>query len=164
MFLCRGGVAEQLNNQWKKQQICFLRKALVFSCQVEEWLCITWPHFLCSLCEYIKSQFIFFLCVSKVFLPLSFFVSLSFMFLVSDSSSSSSLSRTESPLHLFVSSHLHSHPKPDTFVWPPAAHSVSDPGPRQEPSLCKHGLWFFPFLLDLLHLPDVLFSDNLPNC
>lgn len=56
---------------------------------------------------------------------------------VSDSSSSSSLSRTESPLHLFVSSHLHSHPKPDTFVWPPAAHSVSDPGPRQEPSLCS---------------------------
>ncbi|XP_060026364.1 tetratricopeptide repeat protein 7B isoform X6 [Lagenorhynchus albirostris] len=56
---------------------------------------------------------------------------------VSDSSSSSSLSRTESPLHLFVSSHLHSHPKPDTFVWPPAAHSVSDPGPRQEPSLCN---------------------------
>ncbi|KAG8514277.1 Tetratricopeptide repeat protein 7B, partial [Galemys pyrenaicus] len=57
---------------------------------------------------------------------------------VSDSSSSSSsLSRTESPLHLFVSSHLHSHPKPDTFVWPPAAHSFSDPGPRQEPSLCS---------------------------
>ncbi|KAM8780423.1 tetratricopeptide repeat protein 7B isoform 1-T1 [Rhynchonycteris naso] len=57
---------------------------------------------------------------------------------VSDSSSSSSsLSRTESPLHLFVSSHLHSHPKPDTFVWPPAARSFSDPGPRQEPSLCN---------------------------
>ncbi|XP_043328708.1 tetratricopeptide repeat protein 7B isoform X2 [Cervus canadensis] len=56
---------------------------------------------------------------------------------VSDSSSSSSLSRTESPLHLFVSSHLHSHPKPDTFVWPPAARSVSDPGPRQEASLCS---------------------------
>ncbi|XP_023484039.1 tetratricopeptide repeat protein 7B isoform X4 [Equus asinus] len=57
---------------------------------------------------------------------------------VSDSSSSSSsLSRTESPLHLFVSSHLHSHPKPDTFVWPPAAHSFSDPGPRREPSLCN---------------------------
>ncbi|XP_065797271.1 tetratricopeptide repeat protein 7B isoform X1 [Muntiacus reevesi] len=56
---------------------------------------------------------------------------------VSDSSSSSSLSRTESPLHLFVSSHLHSHPKPDTFVWPPAARSVSDPGPRQEASLCN---------------------------
>ncbi|XP_058148453.1 tetratricopeptide repeat protein 7B isoform X3 [Dasypus novemcinctus] len=57
---------------------------------------------------------------------------------VSDSSSSSSsLSRTESPLHLFVSSHLHSHPKPDTFVWPPAAHSFSDPGPRQELSLCN---------------------------
>ncbi|XP_023484034.1 tetratricopeptide repeat protein 7B isoform X1 [Equus asinus] len=57
---------------------------------------------------------------------------------VSDSSSSSSsLSRTESPLHLFVSSHLHSHPKPDTFVWPPAAHSFSDPGPRREPSLCS---------------------------
>nr|XP_020141184.1 tetratricopeptide repeat protein 7B isoform X2 [Microcebus murinus] len=59
---------------------------------------------------------------------------------VSDSSSSSSsLSRTESPLHLFVSSHLHSHPKPDTFVWPPAAHSFSDTGPhhRPEPSLCS---------------------------
>ncbi|XP_062945019.1 tetratricopeptide repeat protein 7B isoform X2 [Cynocephalus volans] len=57
---------------------------------------------------------------------------------VSDSSSSSSsLSRTESPLHLFASSHLHSHPKPDTFVWPPAAHSFSDPGPRREPSLCS---------------------------
>nr|XP_020021657.1 tetratricopeptide repeat protein 7B-like [Castor canadensis] len=55
----------------------------------------------------------------------------------SSSSSSSSLSRTESPLHLFVSSHLHSHPKPDTFVWPPAAHSVSDAGPRREPSLCS---------------------------
>ncbi|XP_019317563.1 tetratricopeptide repeat protein 7B isoform X1 [Panthera pardus] len=57
---------------------------------------------------------------------------------VSDSSSSSSsLSRTESPLHLFVSPHLHSPPKPDTFVWPPAAHSFNDPGPRQEPSLCN---------------------------
>ncbi|XP_033047502.1 tetratricopeptide repeat protein 7B isoform X4 [Trachypithecus francoisi] len=57
---------------------------------------------------------------------------------VSDSSSSSSpLSRTESPLHLFVSSHLHSHPKPDTFVWSPAAHSFSDAGPRREPSLCN---------------------------
>ncbi|XP_070271039.1 tetratricopeptide repeat protein 7B isoform X2 [Myotis yumanensis] len=56
---------------------------------------------------------------------------------VSDSSSSSSsLSRTESPLHLFVSSHLHSHPKPDTFVWPSAAHSFHGPGPRQEPSRC----------------------------
>ncbi|XP_035583809.1 tetratricopeptide repeat protein 7B isoform X5 [Callorhinus ursinus] len=55
---------------------------------------------------------------------------------VSDSSSSS-LSRTESPLHLFVSPHLHSHPKPDIFVWPPAAHSFNDPGPRQEPSLCN---------------------------
>ncbi|XP_054985781.1 tetratricopeptide repeat protein 7B isoform X6 [Sorex araneus] len=53
---------------------------------------------------------------------------------VSDSSSSSSsLSRTESPLHLFVSSHLHS----QTFVWPPAAHSFSDPGPRRQPSLCN---------------------------
>ncbi|XP_013372692.1 PREDICTED: tetratricopeptide repeat protein 7B isoform X1 [Chinchilla lanigera] len=59
---------------------------------------------------------------------------------VSDSStSSSSLSRTESPLHLFVSSHLHSHPKPDTFVWPHASHSFSDSGPRRrwEPSLCN---------------------------
>ncbi|XP_013372693.1 PREDICTED: tetratricopeptide repeat protein 7B isoform X2 [Chinchilla lanigera] len=59
---------------------------------------------------------------------------------VSDSStSSSSLSRTESPLHLFVSSHLHSHPKPDTFVWPHASHSFSDSGPRRrwEPSLCS---------------------------
>ncbi|XP_029340436.1 tetratricopeptide repeat protein 7B isoform X2 [Mus caroli] len=56
---------------------------------------------------------------------------------VSDSSSSSSLSRTESPLHLFVSSPLHSHPKPDIFVWPPAAHSFSDPGPHQEPSFCS---------------------------
>ncbi|XP_064427549.1 tetratricopeptide repeat protein 7B isoform X4 [Mirounga angustirostris] len=57
---------------------------------------------------------------------------------VSDSSSSSSsLSRTESPLHLFVSPHLRSHPKPDIFVWPPAAHSFNDPGPRQEPSLCN---------------------------
>ncbi|XP_062037817.1 tetratricopeptide repeat protein 7B isoform X1 [Lepus europaeus] len=57
---------------------------------------------------------------------------------VSDSSSSSSsLSRTESSLHLFVSSHLHSHPKPDTFVWSPAAHAVSDSGPRREPSLCS---------------------------
>ncbi|KAM5273008.1 tetratricopeptide repeat protein 7B isoform 1-T1 [Ctenodactylus gundi] len=59
---------------------------------------------------------------------------------VSDSSSSSSsLSRTESPLHLFVSSHLHSHPKPDTFVWPSAAQSFSDSGPRRrrEPSLCN---------------------------
>lgn len=88
---------------------------------------------------------LFFFCVSKVFfLLLSFFFS--FIFLVSDSSSSScSLSRTESPLHLFVSSHLHPHPKPDTFVWPPAARSFSDPGPRQEPSLCKHGLWLFCF-------------------
>uniref|UniRef100_A0A7N5JQ54 Tetratricopeptide repeat protein 7B n=1 Tax=Ailuropoda melanoleuca TaxID=9646 RepID=A0A7N5JQ54_AILME len=56
---------------------------------------------------------------------------------VSDSSSSSSLSRTESPLHLFVSPHLRSHPKPDIFVWPPAAHSFNDPSPRQEPSLCS---------------------------
>ncbi|XP_023575422.1 tetratricopeptide repeat protein 7B isoform X1 [Octodon degus] len=59
---------------------------------------------------------------------------------VSDSStSSSSLSRTESPLHLFVSPHLHSHPKPDTFVWPPASHSFRDSGPRRrwEPSLCN---------------------------
>ncbi|XP_059746956.1 tetratricopeptide repeat protein 7B isoform X4 [Bos taurus] len=56
---------------------------------------------------------------------------------VSDSSSSSSLPRTESPLHLFLSPHLPSHPKPETFVWPPAARSVSDPGPRQEPSLCN---------------------------
>nr|XP_038968449.1 tetratricopeptide repeat protein 7B isoform X3 [Rattus norvegicus] len=56
---------------------------------------------------------------------------------VSDSSSSSSISRTESPLHLFVSSPLHSHPKPDIFVWPPAAHSLSDPGPHREPSLCN---------------------------
>uniref|UniRef100_A0A8D2IBG5 Tetratricopeptide repeat domain 7B n=1 Tax=Urocitellus parryii TaxID=9999 RepID=A0A8D2IBG5_UROPR len=53
------------------------------------------------------------------------------------SSSSSSPSRTESPLHLFVSSRLHSHPKPDTFVWPPAPHSFSDSGPRREPSLCS---------------------------
>uniref|UniRef100_A0A8C0LTP5 Tetratricopeptide repeat domain 7B n=1 Tax=Canis lupus familiaris TaxID=9615 RepID=A0A8C0LTP5_CANLF len=53
------------------------------------------------------------------------------------SSSSSSLSRTESPLHLFMSPHLRSHPKLDTFVWPPAAHSFRDPGPRQEPSLCS---------------------------
>ncbi|XP_053457930.1 tetratricopeptide repeat protein 7B isoform X2 [Nycticebus coucang] len=55
-------------------------------------------------------------------------------------SSSSSLSRTESPLHLFVSSHLHSHPKPETFVWPPGAHSFRDTGPRGhhwEPSLCS---------------------------
>ncbi|XP_075803345.1 tetratricopeptide repeat protein 7B isoform X4 [Microtus pennsylvanicus] len=56
---------------------------------------------------------------------------------VSDSSSSSSLSRTESPLHLFVSSPLHSHPKPDIFVWLPAAHSFSDPGPHREPSPCS---------------------------
>ncbi|XP_043841455.1 LOW QUALITY PROTEIN: tetratricopeptide repeat protein 7B [Dromiciops gliroides] len=58
---------------------------------------------------------------------------------VSDSStSSSSLSRTESPLHLFVSTHLpHSHPKPDTFVWPRAAYSVSDPAPHRKPSLCN---------------------------
>ncbi|XP_075803355.1 tetratricopeptide repeat protein 7B isoform X12 [Microtus pennsylvanicus] len=56
---------------------------------------------------------------------------------VSDSSSSSSLSRTESPLHLFVSSPLHSHPKPDIFVWLPAAHSFSDPGPHREPSPCN---------------------------
>ncbi|XP_040083403.1 tetratricopeptide repeat protein 7B isoform X2 [Oryx dammah] len=56
---------------------------------------------------------------------------------VSDSSSSS-LPRTESPLHPFLSPHLPSHPKPETFVWPPAARSVSDPGPRQEPSLWKH--------------------------
>ncbi|KAM7239206.1 hypothetical protein CapIbe_008701 [Capra ibex] len=58
---------------------------------------------------------------------------------VSDSSSSSSLPRTESPLHLFLSPHLPSHPKTETFVWPPAARSVSDPGPRQEPTLWKHG-------------------------
>ncbi|XP_060244023.1 tetratricopeptide repeat protein 7B isoform X2 [Meriones unguiculatus] len=56
---------------------------------------------------------------------------------VSDSSSSSSLSRTESPLHLSVSPPLHPHPKPDIFVWPPAAHSFSDPGPHLEPSLCN---------------------------
>ncbi|XP_057638125.1 tetratricopeptide repeat protein 7B isoform X8 [Chionomys nivalis] len=56
---------------------------------------------------------------------------------VSDSSSSSSLSRTKSPLHLFVSSPLHSHPKPDIFVWLPAAHSFSDPGPHREPSPCN---------------------------
>lgn len=37
LFLFRGVVAEQLNNQWgKKQQICFLRKTLVFYCPVEE--------------------------------------------------------------------------------------------------------------------------------
>lgn len=36
LFLFHGVVAEQLNNQWKKQQICFLRKALVFYCPVEE--------------------------------------------------------------------------------------------------------------------------------
>ncbi|XP_062945020.1 tetratricopeptide repeat protein 7B isoform X3 [Cynocephalus volans] len=83
---------------------------------------------------------------------------------VSDSSSSSSsLSRTESPLHLFASSHLHSHPKPDTFVWPPAAHSFSDPGPRREPSLCNspevyfHG---FPSLFSVssLHATSVAAS------
>uniref|UniRef100_A0A7N4PUD1 Tetratricopeptide repeat protein 7B n=1 Tax=Sarcophilus harrisii TaxID=9305 RepID=A0A7N4PUD1_SARHA len=58
---------------------------------------------------------------------------------VSDSSSSSSsLSRTESPLHLFVSTHLpHYHPKPDTFVRPRAAYSVSDPAPHRKPSLCN---------------------------
>ncbi|XP_074091608.1 tetratricopeptide repeat protein 7B isoform X2 [Macrotis lagotis] len=56
----------------------------------------------------------------------------------SSSSSSSSLSRTESPLHLFVSTHLpHSHPKPDTFVRSRAAYSVSDPAPHRKPSLCN---------------------------
>lgn len=105
----------------------------------------------------------FFLCVSKGFFFFCFhsFFFL-FHFLVSDSSSSSSLSRTESPLHLFVSSPLHSHPKPDIFVWPPAAHSFSDPGPRHEPSFCKHGFSFSSDSLPL-HLPVVLFSDNLPT-
>lgn len=67
--------------------------------------------------------------------PLSFSL---FRFLASDTSSSS-LSRTESPLQLFVSSHLpHPHPKPDTFVWPHAASPYCDqvPEPRT-PSHCK---------------------------
>ncbi|KAK2504476.1 hypothetical protein MC885_001208 [Smutsia gigantea] len=75
---------------------------------------------------------------------------------VSDSSSSSSsLSRTESPLHLFVSSHLHSHPKPDTFVWPPAAHSFSDPG--NSPEVYFHG---FPSLFSVssIHATSVAAS------
>ncbi|XP_055292402.1 tetratricopeptide repeat protein 7B isoform X2 [Moschus berezovskii] len=53
------------------------------------------------------------------------------------SDSSSSLPRTGSSLHLSVSPCLPSHPKPETFAWPPAARSASDPGPRQEPSLCS---------------------------
>lgn len=100
--------------------------------------------FFAAYVSILKASLFFFLCVSKVFLPLFFFFS--FTLLVSDSSSSSSLPRTESPLHLFLSPHLPSHPKPETFVWPPAARSVSDPGPRQEPSLCKHGLCSFFFL------------------
>lgn len=111
----------------------------------------------------------------KVFFAFILFFCLS-LFLVSDSSSSSSsssLSRTESPLHLFVSSHLHSHPKPDTFVWPPAAHSVSDAGPRREPSLCKHGFSFlvrpasiclmFYFLIIFRPVSWIRNSINLPE-
>lgn len=65
--------------------------------------------------------------------PLSFSF---FHFLASDTSSSS-LSRTESPLQVFVSSHL-PHPKSDTFVWPHAASPCCDqvPEPRS-PSHCK---------------------------
>lgn len=59
-----------------------------------------------------------------------------FRFLASDTSSSS-LSRTESPLQLFVSSHL-PHPKPDTFVWPHAASPYCDQVPEPcTPPHCK---------------------------
>ncbi|XP_058685735.1 tetratricopeptide repeat protein 7B isoform X2 [Poecile atricapillus] len=53
--------------------------------------------------------------------------------------SSSSLSRTESPLQLFVSSHLpHPHPKPDTFVWPHAASPYCDQVPEPcSPTRCS---------------------------
>nr|XP_060612765.1 tetratricopeptide repeat protein 7B isoform X6 [Anolis sagrei ordinatus] len=58
----------------------------------------------------------------------------------SDSSTSSSLSRTESPLHLFMSSQSPHppHPKTDTFVWPYATNPNCDhvPGPY-EPSPCN---------------------------
>ncbi|XP_053553538.1 tetratricopeptide repeat protein 7B isoform X1 [Bombina bombina] len=51
-------------------------------------------------------------------------------------SDSSSLSRPESPLHLFVSSHLpHSPPKPDQIIKAPANPELS-PGP-QDPPLCS---------------------------
>lgn len=61
-----------------------------------------------------------------------------FRFLASDTSSSS-LSRTESPLQLFVSSHLpHPHPKPDIFVWPHAASPYCDQVPEPcSPAHCK---------------------------
>ena len=67
--------------------------------------------------------------------PLSFSF---FHFLASDTSSSS-LSRTESPLQVFVSSHLpHPHPKSDTFVWPHAASPYCDQVPEPcSPSRCK---------------------------
>lgn len=67
--------------------------------------------------------------------PLSFSL---FRFLASDTSSSS-LSRTESPLQLFVSSHLpHPHPKPDIFVWPHAASPYCDQVPEPcSPTHCK---------------------------
>lgn len=65
--------------------------------------------------------------------PLSFSF---FHFLASDTSSSS-LSRTESPLQVFVSSHL-PHPKSDTFVWPHAASPCCDQVPEPcSPSHCK---------------------------
>lgn len=105
---------------------------------------VTVLHDLIFFAAYVSilKASLFFLCVSKVFF--CFILFFLFHFLVSDSSSSSSLSRTESPLHLSVSPPLHPHPKPDIFVWPPAAHSFSDPGPYLEPSLCKHGFFLSP--------------------
>lgn len=144
LFLFCGVVAEQLNNQWgKKTTNLFSSKSTCMLLSSTGMIVCYMTSFSLQLMWVYEKLVYFFLCVSKAFFAFILFF-FSFTFLVSDSSSSSSpLSRTESPLHLFVSPHLHSPPKPDTFVWPPAAHSFNDPGPRQEPSLCKHALWFF---------------------
>lgn len=83
--------------------------------------------------ESIKPCWIFFLSCPHPYIPLPFSL---FRFLASDTSSSS-LSRTESPLQLFVSSHL-PHPKPDIFVWPHPASPYCDQVPEPcSPTRCK---------------------------
>ncbi|XP_038035964.1 tetratricopeptide repeat protein 7B isoform X5 [Anas acuta] len=77
--------------------------------------------------------------------------------------SSSSLSRTESPLQVFVSSHL-PHPKSDTFVWPHAASPYCDQVPEPcSPSRCNpsdayfHG-FYSPFSVCSVHATSIAAS------
>ncbi|XP_056349152.1 tetratricopeptide repeat protein 7B isoform X6 [Oenanthe melanoleuca] len=71
--------------------------------------------------------------------------------------SSSSLSRTESPLQLFVSSHLpHPHPKPDTFVWPHAASPYCDQVPEPcSPTHCNPSDAYFHGVYSLFSVCSV---------